>query len=296
MVADELDRATPRVRRPGRLASKLSYQTVIPLAIIAVVVLTAIFADLLAPYSPTETSLRDKLRPPFWEQGGSWGNLLGTDSLGRDLLSRMMHGARVSLLVAVLTLAAGGGLGTTIGLVSAYYGGRLDAALMRTADATLAFPAILFAILLVVVIGGGVNTVVIALALVLWARYARVIRGEALAIREKDFIAQARIVGSSPRHIIVRHLLPNVLNTLTVLLTLQVGWVIIVEASLSFLGAGIPPPTPAWGSMIAEGREHITGAWWVSFFPGLGILLTVLAFNMLGDWLRDILDPQLRQV
>lgn len=296
MIADGLERSTPRARRPGRFALGLSYMPALPLAIVIVVVLTAVFADLLTPYSPTETVLRAKLLPPFWEEGGSWAHPLGTDFLGRDLLSRMMHGARISMVVAVLTLALGGGLGTAIGLVAGYYGGRLDATLMRTADATMAFPVILFAIFLVVISGGGVNTVVIALALVLWARYARVIRAEALTLREKDFIAQARIIGCSPRQIIVRHLFPNVLNTLTVLLTLQVGWVIIVEASLSFLGAGIPPPTPAWGSMIAEGREYITSAWWVSFFPGLGILLTVLAFNMLGDWLRDTLDPQLRQV
>ena len=150
--------------------------------------------------------------------------------------------------------------------------------------------------LLVVILGGSLITVVIAVALVLWARYARVIRGEVLSLRERDFVAQARIAGCSPRRIILVHIFPNVLNTLVVLLSLQVGWVIIVEASLSFLGAGVPPPTPTWGSMIAEGRDYIASAWWVSFFPGLAILVTVLAFNLSGDWLRDALDPTMRQM
>jgi peptide/nickel transport system permease protein len=199
-------------------------------------------------------------------------------------------------MVAMLSLIVGGGMGAALGLVSGYYGGRLDGFLMRAADTTLAFPIILFAILLSVILGGSMITVVIAVALVLWARYARVIRGEVLSVKERDFIAQARIAGSSPTRIILRHLLPNVLNTLVVLLSLQVGWVIIVEASLSFLGAGIPPPTPTWGSMIAEGRDYIASAWWVSFFPGLAILATVLSFNLFGDWLRDALDPKLRQM
>jgi peptide/nickel transport system permease protein len=167
---------------------------------------------------------------------------------------------------------------------------------MRVTDTTLSFPIILFAILLVVILGSSLLTVVCAVALVLWARFARVIRGEVLSIRERDFVAQARIAGSSSVRIIMVHLFPNVLNTLVVLLSLQIGWVIIVEASLSFLGAGVPPPTPTWGSMIAEGRDYIASAWWVSFFPGLAILVTVLAFNLFGDWLRDALDPTMRQL
>jgi len=216
--------------------------------------------------------------------------------MGRDLLTRMIYGARVSLLVAVLSLILGGGVGAAVGLIAGYYGGRLDAFIMRVADTTMAFPIILFAILFVVVVGGSLGTTVVAVAMVLWARYARVIRGEVLSLRERDFVAQARIAGASSTRIILVHLFPNVTNTLIVLLSLQVGWVIIVEASLSFLGAGIPPPTPTWGSMIAEGRDYIASAWWVSFFPGLAILATVLSFNLLGDWLRDALDPKLRQI
>jgi peptide/nickel transport system permease protein len=207
-----------------------------------------------------------------------------------------MYGGRVSMLVALFTLAIGGGIGTAIGLVSGYFGGRIDAVLMRSADSTLAFPIILFAILLVVAVGPNMANVVIAIALVLWARYARVIRGEVLSLRERDFIARSRVAGCSHFRIVMFHLFPNTVNTLLVLLTLQVGWVIIVEASLSFLGAGIPPPTPAWGSMVSDGREYVDTAWWVSAIPGIAIMLTVVAFNLFGDWLRDTLDPKLRQV
>jgi peptide/nickel transport system permease protein len=268
----------------------------IPLLILMVMVTTAILAEFLTPYSPTEISLANRLRPPFWETGGKLEHPLGTDPMGRDLLTRMIYGARVSLVVAVLALLVGGGIGAALGLAAGYYGGRLDALVMRVADTTMAFPIILFAILFVVVLGGSMATTVFAVALVLWARYARVIRGEVLSLRERDFIAQARIAGCSSTRIIAIHLFPNILNTLVVLLSLQVGWVIIVEASLSFLGAGIPPPTPTWGSMIAEGRDYIATAWWVSFFPGLAILATVLSFNLFGDWLRDALDPKLRQM
>jgi peptide/nickel transport system permease protein len=250
----------------------------------------------LTPYSPTDVVLPERLRPPCWEQGGSLAHPLGTDPLGRDLLARMIYGARVSLAVGCLGLILGGGVGASLGLLAGYAGGRVDTFLMRVTDTTLSFPIILFAILLVVVLGSSLLTVVLAIALVLWARFARVIRGEVLSLRERDFVAQARIAGSSPERIIVVHLFPNVLNTLVVLLSLQVGWVIIVEASLSFLGAGVPPPTPTWGAMIAEGRDYIASAWWVSFFPGLAILLTVLAFNLFGDWLRDALDPTIRQM
>lgn len=266
------------------------------MAIIVIVVFTATFAPLLTPHSTTQPSLADRLTPPVWQEGGTWEHPLGTDALGRDLATRLMYGGRVSMMVAIFTLAIGGGIGTAIGLVSGYFGGRIDAVFMRSADSTLAFPIILFAILLVVAVGPNITNVVVAIALVLWARYARVIRGEVLALRERDFIARARVSGCSHLRIILLHLFPNTVNTLLVLLTLQVGWVIIVEASLSFLGAGIPPPTPAWGSMVSDGREYVDTAWWVSAIPGIAIMLTVVAFNLFGDWLRDTLDPKLRQV
>ena len=279
-----------------KIARGLRRAPVIPLAIIGLILFTATFAPLLTPYSTTKPSLAERLTPPVWDAEGSWDNPLGTDALGRDMATRLMFGGRVSMLVAILTLILGGGIGTAIGLFAGYYGGRLDAVLMRIADSTLAFPIILFAILLVVTLGASMANVVIAIALVLWARYARVIRGEVLALRERDFIARARVSGCSDLRILLVHLFPNTANTLLVLLTLQVGWVIIVEASLSFLGAGIPPPTPAWGAMVADGREYVDTAWWVSAFPGVAIMLTVIAFNLVGDWLRDALDPKLRQV
>ena len=296
MATGELLRVEPVVRPVRWRLAALRRAPVVPLGIIIILVLTALMAHVLTPYSPVNISLPDRLRPPFWEQGGSLAHPLGTDPMGRDLLTRLIYGARISLLVGFLGLLVGGGVGAALGLIAGYAGGRLDAFLMRVTDTTLSFPIILFAILLVVILGSSLLTVVFAVALVLWARFARVIRGEVLSIRERDFVAQARIAGSSSVRIMRVHLFPNVLNTLVVLLSLQIGWVIIVEASLSFLGAGVPPPTPTWGSMIAEGRDYIASAWWVSFFPGLAILVTVLAFNLFGDWLRDALDPTMRQL
>jgi peptide/nickel transport system permease protein len=269
---------------------------VVSISIIVVFVLVALLAPLLSPADPYEQSLRLRFRPPVWDERGSWANPLGTDRLGRDMLSRILWGSRVSLAAGVVTVLIASAFGAAIGLVAGYYGGRVDATLMRVTDATLAFPVILLALILAVTVGPSFTNVVIAIAVILWARYARVIRGQVLTLMQLDFIAQARIAGAGAWRVITRHLLPNTLNTLVVLVTLQIGYVIIVEASLSFLGAGIPPPTPAWGSMIAEGRDVITIAWWVSFFPGLVILLVVLAFNLLGDWLRDTLDPKLRQL
>jgi peptide/nickel transport system permease protein len=269
---------------------------IVSLGIIGVFVLVGIFAPLLSPADPYEPTLRLRFRPPVWEDRGSWTHPLGTDRLGRDVLTRIMWGSRISLAAGVLTVLLASAVGAAIGLVAGYYGGRIDAGLMRVTDATLSFPVILLALILAVTVGPSFTNVVIAIAVILWARYARVIRSQVLTLMELDFIAQARLAGAGGWRIITRHLLPNTLNTLVVLVTLQVGYVIIVEASLSFLGAGIPPPTPAWGSMIAEGRDVVTSAWWVSMFPGLAILLVVLAFNLLGDWLRDTLDPKLRQL
>jgi peptide/nickel transport system permease protein len=269
---------------------------IVSMVIIVVFVLAALLAPVLSPADPYEQSLRLRFRPPVWEERGGWAHPLGTDRLGRDQLSRIVYGARVSLAVGALAVLLAGAVGATVGLVAGYYGRRVDAVLMRITDATLSFPTILLALILAVTVGPSFTNVVISIAVILWARYARVIRGQVLTLMQLDFIAQARIAGAGGWRIITRHLLPNTLNTLVVLLTLQVGYVIIVEASLSFLGAGIPPPTPAWGSMIAEGRDFVTSAWWASALPGLAILLVVLAFNVLGDWLRDTLDPKLRQL
>jgi peptide/nickel transport system permease protein len=264
--------------------------------VITVLVLVAILAPVIAPYSPTEQSLPDKLRPPAWQEGGSTKHLLGTDLLGRDLLSRLVYGARVSLTVATFALLSGGLIGLAIGIVAGYVGGRTDSALMRVVDATLTFPTILIALVLAVSLGAGLGTIVLAITVIIWARFARVVRGEVLTVKTRDFVALARVHGCSHLRIMAIHVVPNVMNTFMVLLTLHIGFVIIVEASLSFLGAGIPPPTPSWGQMVADGRSHIASAWWLAALPGAAIMLVVLAFNLFGDWLRDWLDPRLRQV
>lgn len=281
---------------PARPAPRDRKLPLIPIGIIAVFVLVAILAPLLSPADPHEQALRNRFKPPVWEEGGSWKYALGTDRLGRDMLSRIIWGSRVSLAAGVLAVLLASAFGASVGLVAGYYGGRVDAALMRMTDATMSFPVILLALILAVTVGPSFTNVVVAISVILWARYARVMRGQVLTLMQLDFIAQARIAGAGAWRIITRHLFPNTLNTLVVLVTLQIGYVIILEASLSFLGAGIPPPTPAWGSMIAEGREFVTSAWWVSMFPGLAIMLVVLAFNLLGDWLRDTFDPKLRQL
>jgi peptide/nickel transport system permease protein len=268
----------------------------IPIVIITIMLAMALFAPLLAPHSPIEQTLRDKLLPPFWLEGGSLQYPLGTDAFGRDILSRLIYGARVSLLVAALALTAGGGVGLTIGIVAGYFGGIVDNLLMRLVDAAFTFPAILFALLLAVTMGQGLGTLVLAISLLLWASFARVIRGEVLTLKQRDFVALAKVRGCSSMRIMLTHILPNVLNIFMVLVTLNIGVVIIAEASLSFLGAGIPPPTPTWGLMVSDGRGRIAEAWWVSLVPGIAITLLVLSVNVFGDWLRDRLDPRLRQL
>jgi peptide/nickel transport system permease protein len=291
-VAESLP-AAPARPRTGARTRRLP---LFALSVIGAFVLCALLANVLSPADPEEQSLRQRFTPPVWEERGTWKHVLGTDRLGRDLLSRIIWGSRVSLTAGVLTVLLASAFGAAVGLTAGYYGGRMDAVLMRITDATMSFPIILLALILAVTVGPSFTNVVVAIAVILWARYARVIRGQVLTLMQLDFVAQARIAGARAWRIITRHLLPNTLGTLLVLVTLQIGYVIIVEASLSFLGAGIPPPTPAWGSMIAEGRDFVTSAWWVSLFPGLAILLVVLAFNLLGDWLRDTFDPKLRQL
>src|SRR6266403_3273795 len=236
---------------PPRARGDLARMPWVSLVIIAVMVLGAALAPLIAPHSPTEQSLPDKLRPPAWEAGGSTRHLLGTDVLGRDVLSRLIYGARVSLSVAAVALLAGGGIGLIVGIVSGYLGGRVDSFLMRVVDATLTFPTILIALLLAVSLGQGLRTIAIAITVLIWARFARVVRGEVLAVKARDFVALARVHGCSHVRIMAVHIVPNVMNTFMVLLTLHIGFVIIVEASLSFLGAGTPQPAPARRQLAA---------------------------------------------
>lgn len=269
---------------------------VFPATIALIVIIVAVTAPWIAPRGYYEMTLPHKLRPPFWQQGGSLEYPLGTDSLGRDILSRMIGGTRISLVASMLSILIGAVLGISIGVFSAYRGGVVDAVLMRVCDGFLSFPMILLALILAIATGPSMRTVVLAIGLVVWARYARVIRSEALSLKERDFVAYARMVRCSELRILMRHLLPNLMGTIIVLATLQIGWAIVVEASLSFIGAGIPPPQPSWGGMVASGREYIGMAWWLTFFPGMAIAITVLSFNFLGDWLRDHLDPKLREV
>jgi peptide/nickel transport system permease protein len=286
--------AAPRVAHAVRQARRYP---LVPLFILTFfLVIPAVFATQVAPHDPLKGSLSKRLKAPVWLEGGSIEYPLGTDKLGRDILSRMIHGARVSLIVSMVAIFVGGIIGTSLGLISGYFGGRVDGVLMRLVDISLSLPTILLALVLVAAVGPSFGTVVTVLVVLLWARYARLVRGEVLTIKERDFIARARVAGASHTRIMVKYLFPNVINSLIVLATLQVGYVILLESALSFLGAGLPRPTPAWGLMVADGRELIVSAWWVSMFPGLAIMLTVLSLNLLGDWLRYHLDPKLRNV
>jgi peptide/nickel transport system permease protein len=270
----------------------------LPLAILVPFVFIAVFANLIAPYDPTEPIRGAKIfEPPFWSAGGSTRTLLGTDFQARDVLSRLIFGARVSLIVGVMGTVVAGGIGTTLGMVAGYVGGWVDQVIMRVTDAWLALPAIVFAIFLATMVGPSMWNIVIILGGVYWTRYARVIRAEVLSLREREFVKLAEIAGASRRRVILRHILPNVMNSTMVLASLTIGVVIIAEASLSFLGVGVPPPQPAWGSMLADGRSMLmVGDWWLTIFPGLGILLVVLATQLFGDWLRIRLDPQQRNL
>jgi peptide/nickel transport system permease protein len=259
-------------------------------------VIPSVFAPQVAPHDPLKGSLSKRLKPPAWMQGGTLEHPLGTDKLGRDILSRIIYGARISLMISLVAIFVGGSIGTTLGVMSGYFGGKLDALIMRLVDISLSLPTILLALVLVAAAGPSFGTVITVIAVLLWARYARLVRGETLSIKERDFIARARVAGASHARIMARYIFPNVVNSLVVLATLQVGATIILESTLSFLGVGIPRPAPAWGVMVADGRELIVTAWWVSMFPGLAIMLTVLSLNLLGDWLRDHLDPKLKNV
>ncbi len=265
-----------------------------PLLVVLLAVAAALSADFIAPHEPDELHLAHARQGWVFSEEGSWEFPLGTDILGRDILSRIIKGAQVSMSVAAGTVLLAGSIGTTLGSIAGYFGGWVDTVIMRLVDGWLAFPAILIALVFAVTVGPSVTVVVSVMALILWARYARLVRGEVLSLKERDFIALARVAGGSPLRIMASHLLPNVLNSVIVLSTLQIGWAITVEGTLSFLGAGVPPPTPTWGGMVADGRDLIRSAWWISVFPGAAIGLVVLSFNLIGDRIRDLLDPKLR--
>lgn len=269
----------------------------IPMSILGGLLFMAVFANVLAPHDPEVGNLGERFRPPVWQQGGSEKFLLGSDHLGRDVLSRLIFGARVSIVVAFTAVLFAGVIGTVLGILSGYLGGWVDQVIMRVTDAWLAIPALTYAIFLAAVVGPSEMNIVIILGLVYWTRYARVIRGEVLSLKERDFVRLAIVAGCSKRTIMKRHILPNVLNSAIVLGTLMLGVVVVTEAALSFLGVGVPPPKPAWGLMLADGKKGLmAGYWWLTVLPGCCIMLMVLSANLLGDWLRVKLDPQLRQL
>ena len=269
----------------------------LPIAIIVTMALMAIFAELIAPHNPEIGILGERFKPPVWVAGGSDKYLLGTDHLGRDVLSRLIFGARVSLVVGFTAVIFAGVIGTVLGIMSGYLGGWVDQVIMRVTDAWLAIPGLTWAIFLAAIVGPSAMNIVIILGAVYWTRYARVVRGEVLSLRERDFVRLAVVAGCSKWSIMKKHILPNVVNSAIVLATLMLGVVVVVEASLSFLGVGVPPPQPAWGLMLADGKKGLmAGYWWLTVFPGTCIALLVLSANMLGDSLRVKLDPQLRQL
>ncbi len=263
----------------------------LPIIVFAVVLVCAAFAPLLAPHDTDTLNILGSKIPP----GQTSEHLLGTDILGRDLLSRLIYGARTTVLISLVALGTGGVVGTMLGLVSGYAGGWTDTIIMRITDAALGFPTILVALVIVVILGTGIGVIILAVALTVWARFARMVRGDVLAVKTQDFVTLARIDGVSPPILILRHIFPNVINTLMVITSLLVGQVILLEAALSYLGLGLPPGASSWGIMVAEGKEVIIDVWWLSLFPGLAITIVVLAFNFIGDWLRDTMDPKLRQ-
>jgi peptide/nickel transport system permease protein len=283
--------------RWNKIASTLQRVPIFPLLILAVLVFTAVSADFIAPHNPEVGNLRYRYRPPVWQDRGSWEYILGTDHMGRDILSRLIYGARISLLVGITASLFAGTLGTTLGILSGYRGGWVDQVVMRLTDSWLALPGVTFAILFAVLIQPGKWNIILILGLVYWTRYARVVRGEVLSLKERDYVRLATVAGCSQAKIMWTHILPNVANSAIVIATLQVGVSINTEATLSFLGVGVAPPEPAWGLMLAEGKSGLmAGYWWLSVLPGLCIMFVVLAANLLGDWFRVWSDPQLRQL
>jgi peptide/nickel transport system permease protein len=262
--------------------------------IVGLVIVTALAAPLLATTDPIDQDLAVALKPPFWLEDGSLRHPLGTDHLGRDVYSRLVYGAQISLTISVLAALLGAAVGVAAGLVAGYRGGRVGAVIMRIVDLNLAFPLILLALAVVALLGANLRNLVIVMAITTWMIYARVVRGLSLALREQEFVQAVRALGAHDARIIARHVLPNVLPPVLVIWTLEVARVILMESALSFLGLGVPPPTPTWGRMLAEGRDYLTVAGWISIFPGLAIMITVLGINFLGDGLRDLLDPRLR--
>ncbi len=261
--------------------------------ILSLVVFASLFAPYISPMDPDDQSLTRVMRPPFW-QGEGHIFILGTDHLGRDLLSRLIYGARISLIVGLTATVMAGRIGLMLGLLAGYYGGKIDYLIMRLVDFVLSFPFILLALAAIGILGPSLMLIVILISLRQWTIYARIVRGNVLSLREQEYIIASRSIGGSNLRIITRHILPNVVAPVIIIGSLYLGRLIVIEAGLSFLGLGVPPPTPTWGGLLAEGRSYLYVSWWIVTFPGLAISFTVLGSNLVGDWLRDVLDPRLR--
>ena len=288
----------------GKVWYVLRRWPILPLIVLALLVIAGVFAPLIAPNDPFKQHLALRNAPPFWyteywaeqDEFESTFRLLGGDHVGRDVLSRIIYGARISLQVLAVSLTTGVLIGTSLGLIAGYLGGLADELIMRLVDVWLALPFVLIALVAVIVLGASMWLVMGLLAMFTWASFVRFVRGEVLSLKELDYVALAKVAGASNARVIVRHILPGVLNTIIVITTLRVGQLILTEATLSFIGAGIPAPTPAWGLIVSEARSYVTTAWWTTFFPGLAIFLMVMSLNFLGDWMRDRFDPRLRQL
>lgn len=294
MSADVVNQEQTVEKRKSKIATffislSRSWTGMAGFIIIVLLIVISIFGNVIAPHDPLYAEFSKKLLPPLSE-----GHLLGTDQLGRDILSRLILGARVSVIIGVVTVLIAGVFGSIVGIISGYFGGWIDAVLMRIVDVQLSFPFILLVLVINAVIGTGLRNIIISLAIGGWVVFARVIRSEVLALREKEFITACIATGVSRVEILIKHIVPNLFTPLIILCSLQVASFIIAEASVSFLGFGVQPPTPAWGNMLSEGRDYIFTSWWLITFPGIAIVLTALGVNFFGDWLRDTLDPELK--
>lgn len=267
---------------------------VIPLIILAILVVVGATAPWIAPKDPIKQSLPHRSARPFYQDGSPY--LLGGDHVGRDVTSRVIHGARISLTVMIVAMSAGMVIGTTLGLIAGYAGGLIDEIITRIVDIWLGFPFLLLALVVAITIGASFTVVMGLMVLLAWSGFVRNVRADVLVLKENDYVAAARVAGASNLRILIKHIFPGTIGTVTVIASLSVGGLILSEATLSFLGAGIPSPTPSWGNMIAEGRDYLQTAWWTSVFPGFALFLTVMSLNFFGDWLRDRLDPKLRQI
>ena len=278
----------------ARARRRVSFRAVFGLSVLFVIGGAAVFAPQLAPWDPARQMLMKRLRPPMWQERGLREHPLGTDHLGRDILSRILHGGRISLGVGLTAVTLSALVGVTLGLLAGFFGGRADALIMRVVDVFLAIPYILLAMGVVFALGPSLLNVILVMAVTRWVQFARIVRADVLSIREREFVAGARARGNRALRLLLRHVLPNALTPIIVVATLELAFMIIYESALSFLGLGVQPPTPTWGWMLSDGRNYVATAWWLATFPGLAIMLTVLAVNLLGDWLRDTLDPRLK--